>query len=172
MGARGEQLLNSLMKRLLRYLKPKVKIIKLYNTTKTSMFCSSKDKTPTEQKSKAIYQIVCPGCHSFYVGKTESCFATRMDEQGSKLDQPMYQHSNTCEMFNEIASMYALPNMNCETPSIDIQSHILNAMLFNCKIIDMNNWSQLCYLEAFYIKTSSPKINVGLKASKDLRLFY
>ena len=48
----------------------------------------------------------------------------------------------------------------------------VNSIIQNCKVIDMNrNWSQLCFLEALYIKKRSPAISVGLKASKELQLF-
>ena len=50
--------------------------------------------------------------------------------------------------------------------------HIMNAVHHNLKILDYDsNWSQLCFLEAFYIKTLKPKINAGLKASKELQPF-
>ena len=42
----------------------------------------------------------------------------------------------------------------------------------NIVIVDTNhNWSHLEFLEAYYIKTREPAINVGLKASKELQLF-
>ena len=46
------------------------------------------------------------------------------------------------------------------------------AVLENYEILDFNsNWSQLCFLEAYYIKLNKPKISDGLKASKELELF-
>ena len=47
-------------------------------------------------------------------------------------------------------------------------------MCYDCQdvIIDHNdNWAHLQYLVADYIKTMSPDINIGLKASKELQLF-
>ena len=42
----------------------------------------------------------------------------------------------------------------------------------NVSIVDTNhNWSQLEFLEAYYIKTRDSAINVGLKASLELQLF-
>ena len=47
-----------------------------------------------------------------------------------------------------------------------------NNFLNNCHIIDgNNNWSQLSFLEALYIKILEPEINDGLKVSKELDLF-
>ena len=56
---------------------------------------------------------------------------------------------------------------------INSKQHIYNAVMNNSTIVDTNtNWSQLCFLEAFYIKRFSPQINNGLKASKELQLFW
>ena len=50
--------------------------------------------------------------------------------------------------------------------------HILSAVSQNHEILDFNyNWSQLLFLEAYYIKKHDPVINHGLKASKELLLF-
>ena len=44
--------------------------------------------------------------------------------------------------------------------------------LHNAQLLDRNyKWVWLQYLEAFYIKTMSPEINIGLTASKELQLF-
>ena len=54
-----------------------------------------------------------------------------------------------------------------------ILMHIFfTAVLENYEILDFNsNWSQLCFLEVYYIKLNKPKIIDGLKASKELELF-
>ena len=58
------------------------------------------------------------------------------------------------------------------TNKLNHKAHVLNGVLNNCDIIDSNdNWSQLCFLEVFYIKKLSPSINNGLKTSKELQLF-
>ena len=137
------------------------------------MFCSTKDPIPTFQKANIIYEITCPGCHDKYIGKTDRCLFTRLNEHASRLDQPMHQHFMNCDLFHDYLNLFALPSIN-ETGffDIDIKSHMLTATLNNFRIIDRdNNWSKLCFMEAFYIKRLSPRINVGLKASKELRLF-
>ena len=48
--------------------------------------------------------------------------------------------------------------------------HLHNAVTENIEIIDHNNWDRLQYLESYCIKTMSPEINIGLKASKGLQL--
>ena len=56
--------------------------------------------------------------------------------------------------------------------TIDVKEHIKNAVFDNYSIVDINNsWSQLSFLEAYYIKYLSPTINKGLKASRELQLF-
>ena len=47
--------------------------------------------------------------------------------------------------------------------------HLQNAVTENTEIIYHNdNWAHLQYIEAYYIKTMSSEINIGLKASKEL----
>ena len=47
------------------------------------MFCWSKDKVETTQKANTIYDIQCPACKEHYIGKTDQCFVTHLDEHGS-----------------------------------------------------------------------------------------
>ena len=172
LGKEGEQLVTMLVRKLHRYLKPNVKLIKLFNTKKASMFCPTKDKVTKEQKANVIYKIICPGCNNVYVGKTDRCFGIRMNEHGTRSDQPMHQHLTNCTAFQETVNINALPELFNDCKQIDHKAHVLNGVLNNCDIIDSNdNWSQLCFLEAFYIKKLSPSINNGLKASKELQLF-
>ena len=65
-----------------------------------------------------------------------------------------------------------LTNMDKSVFPGNRKEHILNAVMNNFSIVDFcNNWSQLLFLEAYYIKTFQPKINEGLKASRELVLF-
>ena len=94
-----------------------------------------------------------------------------MNEDGRKPDQPMHRHLRNYSYIQELGQLYSLP-CDDETVNIDIKEHLINAVLNNCRIIDQNNnWSQLSFLEAYYIKTLKPEINDGLKASKELDLF-
>ena len=84
------------------------------------------------------------------------------------------QCSNTvnCPQFLKELSILNLPISDNNSSEIELNSHIMNAVHHKSKILDYNNnWSQLCFLEAFYIKTLKPKINAGLKASEELHLF-
>ena len=58
-----------------------------------------------------------------------------------------------------------------EHEDISLTSHIFNAVLQNHELLDSNrHWSQLAFIEAYYIKNHDPIINHGLKASKELLL--
>ena len=66
-------------------------------------------------------------------------------------------------------TLYQLPDIDTDVSTVNLQAHFASAVSDNWKILDFNtNWAQLCFLESLYIK---PKINEGLKASKELLLF-
>ena len=143
LGDRSKRLLNDLVKKLRRYLKPNVKIVTKNNTKKISMFCPSKDPVPKSQKSDPIYKIVCPGCQETYVGKTDRCFIIRLNEHGRRDDQPMYRHLISCEKFHEFVSFFNLP-LTFGHDEVDRDSFILNSVVNNATILESSrNWSQL-----------------------------
>ena len=64
-----------------------------------------------------------------------------------------------------------MPISDNNIPEVELNSHIMNVVDHNSKILDYNNnWSQFYFLEAFYINTLKPKISPGLKASMELQL--
>ena len=138
LGNRGKRLVNDLVKKLRRYLKTNVVFITKNSTKKISMFCPSKDRTPKHQKSNLIYKIVCPGCQETYVGKTDRCLITRLNEH----DQPMYRHLIDCNKFHEVASLFNLPH-SIGLEEVDEDSFVHNAVINNAVILDITrNWSQ------------------------------
>ena len=89
-----------------------------------------------------------------------------MNEHGTRSDQPMHQHLINCMAFQETVNINALPELFNDSKQINHKAHVLNGVENNCDIIDSNdNWSQLCFLEAFYIKLS-PSINNGSQSIK------
>ena len=83
----------------------------------------------------------------------------------------MYRHLISCEKFHEFVSFFNLP-LTFGHDEVDRDSFILNSVVNNATTLaSSRNWSQLEFLEAYYIKNLSPKINNGLKASKELQLF-
>ena len=144
----------------------------MYDTKKSAMSCSAKDKIPTHQKSNVVYSIGYSGCGNNYVGKTDRCAITRMSEHAARADQPMFQHLVCWERFLETLSLYKLPDIDTGATIVDLLAHISTAVYDHWKILDTNkNWVQLWFLESFYIKQLKPKVNDGLKASKELLLF-
>ena len=121
------------------YLK-QAKIVVRYNNKKLSFFCSTKDNISIEQRSEVIYEITCRGCGEKYIGKTDRCLFICMIEQGSKDDQPMYRHLGNCAEFKDIVSLFALPDLNRNFTNINLESHKLNAVKNNYKIIDYNSY--------------------------------
>ena len=76
--------------------------------------------------------------------------------------------------------MNAIPS-NCIVTKLDRQqmqgNDVMRLLYFdinrdNTNIIDRDdNWNLLLYKEAYHIKRSTPFLNNGLKASRELRLF-
>ena len=97
-----------------------------------------------------------------------------MNEHVTQDTERMFKDLSECEMFKDTCNLYALLSLYNESDpnEISLTSHILSAALQNHEILDFNyNWSQLLFLEAYYIKKHDPVINHGLKASKELLLF-
>ena len=171
-GEKGEQLLKSCIKKLRRFTKKNVICIMLFQTKKLSMFCPTKDPIEKSQKANVIYKLQCPGCGGIYVGKTDRCISIRLHEHGTRNEEPMFQHLIDCHYFHDYVSLFKLPTFSGSDAEIDVKEHIKYAVLLNYSIIDFNScWSQLSFLEAFYIKRLAPAINKSLKASKELQLF-
>ena len=76
----------SLIKKLRQNFKEKITIISRFNDAK--VFCSNKDKIKFEQKSNVIYEFICPGCNRQYIGRTDICIITRLNEHAERKDQP------------------------------------------------------------------------------------
>ena len=90
-----------------------------------------------------------------------------MNKHGTKPDHPLYQHLTNYARFEEYLKFYALPDIDADNTIVSQELHLHNAVTENTKIIDRNNnWAHLQYLEAYYIKTTSPEINIELEASK------
>ena len=148
---------------------PKNSVFVLNQSVKISFYCNVKAKVPQEQINNITYRIRCPGRGGKYIGKTERCFISRINEHGT-----MFKHLSECEMFKETCNLYALPLLYNESDpkKISLTSYILSAVSQNHEILDFNyTWSQFLFLEAYYIKKHDLVINHGLKAPKELLLF-
>ena len=136
---KGEQLTNSLIRKLKRSFKENIKFKTVYKTNKLSMFCNTKDSISAEQKSNVIYGITCPACFQKYVGKTDRNLITRLDEHGTKVDQPIYQHLCNCSAFNDQIMLSTLPDAVTDTTIVSKELHLHNAVINNVKILDKND---------------------------------
>ena len=66
--------------------------------------------------------------------------------------------------------LFTLPDGATDSTIVSKELHLHNVVINNVKILDKNDkWSQLQFLEAYYIKKLAPEINFGLKSSKELQ---
>ena len=68
-----------------------------------------------------------------------------MNEHGRKPDQPIHRHLKIYSYFQELGQLYYL---SCDGETVDIEEHLINSVLNNCRIIDQN-WLRLSFLEAY-----------------------
>ena len=125
LGKKGEQLTNSLIRKLKRSFKENIKFKTVYKTNKLSMFCNTKDSISAEQKSNVIYGITCPGCFQKYVGKTDRNLTTRLDEHGTKVEQPMYQQLSNCSALNDHIVLLTLPDATVGNTIVSKELHLI-----------------------------------------------
>ena len=110
-GKVDEQLLKLCLKKIKRCLNSNVKFRVLYDTKKMSFYCNIKEKVSHDERNQVIYQIKCPaiikssGC---YIGQTERCLTTRINEHGTKETEPMFKHLPECESFKDCCWLYSL----------------------------------------------------------------
>ena len=119
---------------------------------------------PEYLKSHILYEFCCLACNNKYVRKIDRNFGTRIQEH-SGLDKksPVYNHLLGCEHFDCVANLHSLPPSN---NSVEYLEHDKIAVYDNSQ-----NWIELCFLESLLIKWKKPKLNCGIKATKELVLF-
>ena len=114
------------------------------------MFCNTKESISVEEKSNVIDRIACPGCFQKYVGKTDWNLITKLDEHGTKVDQPMYQHLSNCSPFNDHPMLFTLLDIATNITIVSKELHLHNVVINDVKILDKNDkWCQLQFLEAY-----------------------
>ena len=64
---------------------------------------------------------MCPGCGEKYIGKTERCLISRMNEHGKQENEPIFKHLSECEIFEETGNLYAFPQ--CTMNKIRMKFH-------------------------------------------------
>ena len=73
-----------------------------------------------------------------YAGKTDRNLVIHLNEQGSRDDQPMYQHLLKSEHYNNIANLMKLPDTDSTTVGVDKKR-----VDTKCSFIKFSNFGQL-----------------------------
>ena len=127
-----------------------------------------KDQIPKLMKSYVVYQFNWPGCNDSYIGKTEHNLCTRTEEHAcSDKESAIYNHIYNYSYYSYIENLFHFNN-----DLFDKALFSINSVQSNTKALDSaHDWNDLLIKEALLIKQKMPKLNNGLKASKDLKLF-
>jgi hypothetical protein len=174
LGNKGNFLTKSVIRKIKRYCNKDITInFKiLHDTTKVSFFTNTKDRTPFLNQSFIVYEFVCPGCKSTYIGKTERTLHHRSVEHAwSDKNSAVKQHIDNCDGVHFINSLLSMDLTPSDNKTALRDSHV-NCVQNAITVIDRsNNWNILLFKESIAIKKRSPVLNNGVKASKDLQLF-
>ena len=150
MGAEGDKLLRTLQRKVQLNLSKRVHFKIYYTTSKIAMFCSTKDKIPMEQLNNVVYHIKCPGCGEVYVGKTSCCLGKRLEEHGTRQDQPMHVHLTNWEEFQYMVNLFNSPHMDKISRTGREESFILNAVRENYEALNSSDdWLTLATWSLF-----------------------
>ena len=168
LGNTGDQLLQTLKRKLKRHLINNVRFKVIQSTQKFSYYKNMKDQISKLMKSYVVYQFNCPGCNKRYIGKTERNLCTRTEEHASTdKDSAIYNHLRTCTNYNHLKDLFSFGNDSFNEIQFDAKE-VQN----NNEIVDSaHNWNVLLLKEALLIKQKNAELNIGIKASKDLKLF-
>ena len=97
-----------------------------------------------------MYEFKCPACNANYVGKTDRCLFTRIEEHSSLESSEIYNHITSCNEFNFVINLLELtPN---DEVNNNIKCSVTDLIFTNTKIIDKSNhWSLILYQESIAI---------------------
>ena len=167
LGDKGEQLLKSLKTKSKHHLTKELKFRIIQSTQKLHFYTNMKDQIPKLTKSHVVYQFDRPGCNDSYISKTERNLCTRTEEHAcSDEESAIYDPINNCSYYSYIENLFRFNN-----DSFDKAIFSINSVQSSTKVIDSaHDWNILLIKEALLIKQKMPKLNNGLKASKDLKL--
>ena len=166
-GEQGENLAKRFVAKLRHLINKPVKIQTHWQTTKLSFFTNTKDPIPKQYQSSVVYKFTCPGCSAPYIGKTDRNLITRIKEH-AKPKSEIFSHVEHCPNFNHLHDILNLPHTLLNHNPVNLYETIFDSV----KIIDKSShWSLLLYKEALAIRQQNPKLNHGLKASKDFKVF-
>ena len=168
-GKKGCSLLRKCTRKISRLLKQPVKFINHWEITDCNIHTSQKDPTTKPYKSSIVYKFICPGCNASYIGKTDRCLYTRINEHAKSYKSEVYNHVHECVHFKHVLSLLNLPT---NLSGIKYTSRVIDLIFDNCYIIDRSNdWSLLLFKESYHIRRCDPPFNHGARASKELTIF-
>jgi hypothetical protein len=105
LGNRGENIIKSCTSKIQRFLTKPVKFIVIYDTKRTSIFVSNKDRVPPLSRSNLVYEVSCRGCGRSYIGMTKRCLWVRLKEHGTQLTtSAIGKHLSDCEHAQYLAT--------------------------------------------------------------------
>ena len=112
----------------------------------------------------------CPGCFKSYMGNTDRCLYTRLNEHAtSDKSSEVHKHINNCVHFTYITNLLKL---NIDESDTNEQFDLTLILLHNSIILDKaKHWSVLLFKEPLAIHRQKPELNHGIKASRELAVF-
>ena len=152
-----------------------------YDVNKIEFYCNTKDKTTILSNSFVVYDFSCPGCGANYIGKTERTLYQRtVGHAWIDNNSAVYKYLDNCtgvqhlfDVASLLSSLFTSSAPIQKSDKFDLRTTCINLVQDNTEIIDRHkNWNILLFKEALKIKESNPILNSGLKASKELQLFW
>ena len=112
-------------------------------TTKLCFFTSTKDKRPQLSQSN-VYEFICPGCNSSYIGKTNRTLLVRTQEHAlTDKESAIYKHLRDCDNIKHIQDLYNLPdiftNENISSTTVINKEFFAQTVRDNTNIIDRDD---------------------------------
>ena len=110
---------------------------------------------PLLSQSNVVYEFICPGCNSSYIGKTNKALLVLTQEHAlTNKESAIYKHLRYCDQIQHIQGLYNLPdiftNENISPTTVINKEFLTQTVRDNTNIIDSNdNWNLLLYKEAY-----------------------
>ena len=138
-----------------------------------NFFCNTTGRLPVINQSLAVYEFTCPDCK--LRGKNQdnviwtTCWALWSDQNSI-----VKNHLDCAEVQYQLNIMSLRPALfsDDDIESGDNRNLRINLVINNTKIIEHYKNNILLFKEAMRINKIKPTPNTGLKASKELQLFY
>ena len=147
-----DQLLQSLKRKITRYLTKEVGFNITQSTQKLCFYTNIEDKINKLMKSYVVYQFCCPGCNSKYIGKTKQNLCVRLEEHATNDGSSVFNHICDCANYQYIKNLYCIENK-----SFDAYTYNINSIQESTNIIDLStNWNTLLKKEALHLKLEKP----------------